>query len=125
VLAPEKHVIVNWVQTHFSRGWASECDISFSNRPISCFVAIKDGQILGFECYDVTFKGFLGPGGVAKEFRNRGIGRALRLRSLYSMLEQGYAYAIVGAGITYARTQFGAIPIQESTPGAYKGILKI
>ena len=40
-LAPEKHIILDWVENNFSKGWKSECDAAFSNNPISCFVAFK------------------------------------------------------------------------------------
>lgn len=38
-LAPEKHHVLQWVTRHFSPAWASECDVAFSNAPLSCFVA--------------------------------------------------------------------------------------
>ena len=38
-LAPEKHKVVAWVRQHFSEHWASEVEVAFSRRPISCFIA--------------------------------------------------------------------------------------
>ena len=35
----EKHLAVAWVAEHFSTGWASECDVAFSNQPTSCLLA--------------------------------------------------------------------------------------
>jgi GNAT superfamily N-acetyltransferase len=121
-MAYEKHLAVNWVRDNFGTRWASECDISFANQPISCFLATRDGQILGFACYDSTCKDFFGPAGVLPAHRERGIGKGLLLVCLSSMREQGYAYAIVGAAGPqefYAKT-VGAIEIPGSTPGVYR-----
>ena len=126
-LAPEKHVVVNWVRQTFSKGWASECEIAFSNHPISCFVAVKNEKVVGFACYDSTCKDFFGPEGVTETVRGCGIGKALLLVCLHAMAEQGYAYAIIGgAGPVefYAKT-VGAIVIEDSKPGIYRGMLGV
>ena len=60
-MAYEKHQVVNWVCEHFSMGWASECDVAFSNQPSSCHIVTKDGAILGFACYDPPVVACLAP----------------------------------------------------------------
>ena len=70
-LAPEKHVVLDWVRTNFNPGWASECDVTFGNKPISSFVAVENGNILGFSCYNATCKDFFGPTGVHESQRSR------------------------------------------------------
>ncbi len=117
----EKHNVVEWVQDSFDRCWASECDVSFSNHPISCFIATKAGKIIGFACYESTCKNFFGPTGVAKIKRGLGIGKALLLSCLHAMAADGYAYAIIGgtgSGDFYAKT-VGAKEIEGSSPGIY------
>lgn len=124
-LAPEKHLVVGWVRQQFSAKWASECEVAFSGHPISCFVAIESGKLVGFACYDATYKGFFGPTGVSEAFRGRGIGKALLLVCLHTMAAQGYGYAIIGGvgpAEFYART-VGAVEIEGSTPGIYRGAL--
>lgn len=124
-ICPEKYAVTGWVQTKFGRGWASECDVSFSNHPVSCFIAIKDRALIGFCCYEATCKGFIGPCGVAQEFRSKGIGRTLLLKSLHAMAQEGHAYAIIGAGINnYFERKIDAIPIPGSSPGIYRDMLK-
>jgi GNAT superfamily N-acetyltransferase len=126
VIAPEKHVVVGWVRDTFKDAWASECEIAFCQGPPSCFVAVADGKPVGFACYDATCKGFFGPTGVDPQFRKRGIGEALLLGTLHAMRSSGYGYAIIGAaGPTewYTRT-VGAIPIADSWPGVYGGMLR-
>lgn len=124
-IAPEKHVVVEWVREHFSDHWASETEVAFARSPISCFVAVVDGQMAGFGCYDATCKGFFGPTGVSETMRGRGLGKALLLACLHAMWHEGYGYAIIG-GIGpaefYTRA-VGAVIIEDSTPGIYGGIL--
>jgi predicted GNAT family acetyltransferase len=126
-IAPDKHRIVQYVKETFSQGWASECDVSFSNHPVSCYIAVKDKKIVGFACYDATAKNFFGPTGVTSDYRGKGIGRALLLKCLLSMREQDYGYAIIGGvelpGEFYVKTA-NAVPIDNSFPGIYGRLIK-
>ena len=121
----EKHLVVEWVRGLFGQGWASECDVAFSNHPISCFIATEQGKILGFACYHSACKNFFGPTGVTETKRGLGAGKALCLSCLHAMAAEGYAYAIIG-GVGpvefYART-VGATTIEGSSPGIYCDLL--
>ncbi|MEW5910594.1 MAG: GNAT family N-acetyltransferase, partial [Thermodesulfobacteriota bacterium] len=46
----EKTPVVSWVRTHFGSSWGDECSVSFRNQPVSCHIALKKGEILGFAC---------------------------------------------------------------------------
>lgn len=125
-LAPEKSVIISWIQGHFHQRWADECDVSFRNVPVSCFVVHREKELLGFACYESTCRGFFGPTGVSEAARSAGIGKALLLASLHAMWNEGHAYAIIGAGggaEDFYRKVAGAVPIEGSAPGIYRGIL--
>ena len=118
----EKHLVIQWIKDNFSEGWASECDIAFSSRPISCFIATENGSVVSFACFDCTCRNFFGPMGVIEYARGRGIGKALLLACLHAMAASGFAYAIVGGvDVTdfYEKT-VGAIPIPGSSPGIYR-----
>jgi len=124
-LAAEKSIVNEWVNKEFGDGWKSEVDVSFSRKPITTFIAIQDNQILGFATYDAAYLNFLGPMGVNKSNRKKGLGKALLFLALNSMKEMGYAYAIIGGvgpAEFYEKT-FNAKIIDGSDPGIYKGIL--
>ncbi len=125
-MAYEKFDVVEWVRNSFGRKWASECDVSFSNNPISCLIATEGGTIIGFACYDSTCKNFFGPMGVSKVNRGIGIGKALLLSCLHTMASNGYAYAIIGAtGPSGFYTEaVDAVIIEGSSPGIYRDPLK-
>lgn len=116
------------MEKNFGKLWASECDVSFSNKPISCFVAYEKvtKEIVGFSCYDTTARGFFGPTGVLEKFRGKGIGKVLLVYCLKDMLNVGYAYAIIGdAGpVEYYKKTVGAEVIEDSSPGIYKDLLQ-
>ncbi|NDI33925.1 GNAT family N-acetyltransferase [Chengkuizengella sediminis] len=125
-LVPDKYTIINYAKNEFYEQWAGECDVAFSNHPVSCFIAVKDKQVIGFACYDVTAKGYFGPTGVSKRYRGLGVGKVLLLKCLLSMREEGYGYAIIGsvaeAAGFYEKT-VNAITIENSSPGVYERLI--
>lgn len=125
-IGPEKHAVLDWVERKYSRAWASECDVALSAHPITCFLAVKERDLVGFACYDATLKGFFGPIGVDRDLRVKGIGRALTLRTLEAMKGAGYGYAVIGwAGpVDFFRKTCGATVIEGSEPGVYKNMVK-
>src|SRR3954470_8243626 len=64
----------DWVAREFSQTWADEVVAGHANKPISVFVAIRAGQVLGFGAYEATCRNFFGPTGVLKDERGKGIG---------------------------------------------------
>lgn len=122
----EKHLVAYWVRSSFDDGWASECEVAFSSHPVSCYVATQTSDIIGFACHDSTCKNFFGPTGVIATRRGLGIGKALLLSCLHSMAAHGYAYAIIGGvgPAAFYTAAVGAIPIDGSSPGIYRDLLK-
>ncbi len=125
-IGPEKQAIVEWAEKKFSRSWASECDVALSSQPVTCFIAIKDKQLIGFACYDATMKGFFGPIGVDESAHKKGLGKALLVRTLEGMRDAGYGYAAIGwAGpVEFFRKTVGATVIEGSEPGVYRNLVK-
>lgn len=129
-LASDKDKLLDYVKTNFSDQWKNECEAAFYHTPVSCFVAIKDQkEIIGFSCYDVSYRNFFGPIGVDERCRGKNIGKELLLAALYAMREEGYAYAIIGWSaekneIFYNKVA-GAVEIPDSFPGVYKNIINV
>ena len=124
-IGPERHLVVDWVKDEFSDAWASETDMAFSNRPVTCFVAVQNQTLIGFACYDATKLGFFGPTGVTEECRGRGTGKALLLACMLDMKLRGYGYAIIGwiGPAEFYQKAVGAIEIPDSTPSIWKNWL--
>ena len=124
-LPPERHVVISWISTHFPGGWASECKSSFARLPVSCFLAVKEKEILGFACYEATARDFFGPLGVREDCRTHKLGSTLTLACLHAMKELGYGYAIIGGGgwTTFYSKFLDVMEIPKSDPGIYAGML--
>ena len=126
-IAPEFEVVVAWVAGRFSPGWASEARVALANRPLSIYVAVQsDAALAGFCAYDTSARGFVGPIGVAESQRRSGLGAALLRACLADMRALGYGYAVAGAvgAPEFFRRVAGAVEIEGSSPGIYRGMLK-
>nr|WP_321411849.1 GNAT family N-acetyltransferase [uncultured Allomuricauda sp.] len=125
-IAPEKSIIVQWVNKHFSKNWADETEAAFSALPINCFIAQREQEILGFACYESTFKNFFGPTGVLQTERGKGIGKILLVKSLLGLRDMGYAYAIIGGvgPASYYEKVVDATIIEKSEKSIYQNLLK-
>lgn len=118
--------VAEFVTAHFATSWADEISVGYANKPTSVWIAIENGEVIGFAAAECTCRGFFGPTGVAPDQRGRGVGRVLLLAALYGLREIGYAYAIIGGvgpADFYARA-VGATLIEGSTPGIYGDGLK-
>ena len=115
-----------FVACHFNEAWADEISVGFARQPVTVFVALRDGRLVGFAAYECTRKNFFGPTGVVEEERGRGLGRALLLASLRGLRESGYAYAIIGGvgPAEFYERAVGATLIPDSSPGVYADPLR-
>lgn len=125
-LPPELHIIQRWVRENFSEYWVGEATVAMSHQPPGCLIAVTDGELVGFACYDATARGFFGPTGVAESQRGKGIGLALLYHALGAMKAQGYAYAIVGGvgPVEFYANAVGAVPIAADKEDIYQGMLR-
>ncbi len=125
-MVPDMYGVLDFVGRTTGIYAKGECTVCFSRQPVSCFVAEKDGEVIGYACYEATMRDFFGPTEVLEEYRGKGVGAALLLRCLHAMRDMGYAYAIIGGvgpSQFYAKV-CGARPIEGSDPGVYKDFMK-
>jgi len=121
----ERHIVASWVEEHFSPKWASEVKVACSRQPVTCYIATKDREILGFACYETTARGFYGPTGVAEAAQGSGLGKALLFKCMEGLKEMGYVYGVIG-GVgprEFYEKVCGATEIVGSDPGIYRDIL--
>lgn len=126
-MAYERELILDWVRQSFGvdgSTWAGECEVALSRVPASCHIATRDGELLGFACFDATARGMFGPTGTDEKARGLGVGAALLVASLAAMREAGYAYAVIG-GVGEHVSGFyqkvvAAVEIADSEPGIYR-----
>lgn len=124
-LACDRTIIRRFLTENFSEGWADEIDSGILRG--GCYVAVKDKKVVGAAGWDGLFRGFFGPIGVKEEMRGTGVGKALLLRCLCSMREDGYRYAIIGwtgPQEFYAKV-CNAVPIPDSIPGSYSNMISL
>lgn len=124
----DKWQVVRFVQQTFNDSWASECDVCFANKPVTCFIAVKDSKdIVGFACYEATFRDYFGPTGVHPDYRGKGLGTILLLHALHGLCELGYGYAVIGGAVDaigfYQKT-VDAVVIPHSVPSIYRDRIK-
>jgi GNAT superfamily N-acetyltransferase len=126
-LSPEAHVVLAWIGRHFGQGWVSEASKGLAQMPVTTWIAVREGKLLGFACHDTTAKGFFGPTGVDEAERGQGIGEALLIATLGGMREAGYGYAVIGdpGPVEFYRKRLDALEIPGSKPGVYAGMLRL
>ncbi len=115
-----------FITEHFGANWADEVAPCYARQPITLYIALCEGKVVGFGAYEATRRNFFGPTGVAESERGKGIGKALLLACMWGFYEMGYAYGIIGgAGPVdfYAKT-VGASVIPDSVPGIYTDLIQ-
>ena len=124
-MAPDKFRILPWVQGLSGVSASGECDVCFSHTPVSAFVATRGATLVGYACYNATAPDFFGPTAVDPDYRGKGVGKALLLRTLQAMRNEGYVYAIIGGvgPVPFYEKTVGAVVIPDSDPGVYEDFL--
>lgn len=124
-MAPDKLRVVDWVKEHSGPSAAGECDVCFAHTPVSCYLATRGAEILGYACYDATAPDFFGPTRVLDSEQGQGhwqgaaaalpacpAGGRVRLRHHWRR----------GAGGLLRKVR-GRPVIPDSTPGIYRDFL--
>ena len=128
-LAPDRSRIIAFSRTCAKDDYSDEVQAAFSNNPVTCYIATREKEIIGFACYEATARNFFGPMAVLESERKKPIGTAQLMKSMESMQEMGYAYAIIGwpakSAIDFYKKCVDAIMIDEKSSGVYKRMIEI
>jgi GNAT superfamily N-acetyltransferase len=93
----DRDLATTWVRERWSPPWLFETELAFAAPQPTIMLALRDGEVGGFACWDVSgLWGTFGPTGTAEELRGQGLGKALLLACFAAMRAQGYARAEIG-----------------------------
>lgn len=111
-LVPDRSKIIAFARTCAKDDYSDEVRAAFSNNPVTCYIATREKELIGFACYEATARNFFGSMAV-----------------LESMRELGYAYAIIGwptkSAVSFYKKCVDAIMIDEKSSGVYKRMIEI
>ncbi|WP_432984563.1 GNAT family N-acetyltransferase [Dactylosporangium sp. CA-233914] len=85
-----------WVRSIWGDGWAWEVEQSLDRTGAGCYVAVRDGEILGFAAYGANRPSWFGPMGTAPVAEGTGVGRVLLRRCLDDQRAAGHTTAQIG-----------------------------
>jgi mycothiol synthase len=86
-----------WVREHFGELWVWEARAALAATQPAVFLVVRGAQIGGFACHSVSgLPGTFGPTGTDPALRGAGLGKALLLRCLADLQEQGFAEVEIG-----------------------------
>ncbi len=85
-----------WVRGIWGDGWAWEVGQSLDRDGAGCWVAVRDGEILGFAAYGANRPSWFGPMGTAPAAEGLGVGRVLLRRCLADQLAGGHRTVQIG-----------------------------
>ena len=127
-LPPDKSKIEEFSRTCADEDYSAEVSVALARTPADCYIATKDKELVGFACFETTAKNFFGPMAVREDCRGKGIGKALLLRSLISMREMCYAYAVIGwpakSAVPFYEKCVKALLIEETSHGLYRQMIQ-
>lgn len=126
-MAPDMYRVLDFIERNSTLSAKGEATVAFSHQPVTLFIATYYDEIVGYACYEATFRSFFGPLRVRDEWQRKGIGRILLVKALEGLRDMGYVYGIIGfvGPVDFYRRTVGAVEIPDSTPGGYRDMLSL
>lgn len=118
VTQDDKEIVREFVLTNFYERWAKTVEYGLNIDDIPIYIALIDNNIVGFAGYNISKqrKGYFGPLGVLKCYRDRKIGQALLNSCLRNIKKLGFKTCIIGnaSSIEFYQKACGATVITNS-----------
>lgn len=94
----DKDEVREFVLKKFYERWAKTIDYGLELEDIPIYIALRDNNIVGFAGYNISRqrKGYFGPLGVLRAYRDQKIGEALLNACLIDMKQLGFETCIIG-----------------------------
>lgn len=126
-MIPDMYRVLEFVEKNSGLSAKGEAAVCFTNKPVTCFIATRYDEILGYSCCEATARDYFGPTHVLDSERGKSIGKALLIRALEALKDMGYVYAIIGGAGPFGFYEkcVKAVKIENSTPGFYKDMLSL
>ncbi len=126
-VTPDMYRVLDFIEKNSTLSAKGEATVAFSHQPVTLYIATYYDEIVGYACYEATFRSFFGPLRVRDDWQKKGIGRLLLIKALEGLRDMGYIYGVIGfvgpAG--FYRKTVGAVEIPGSTPGGYRDMLSL
>jgi N-acetylglutamate synthase-like GNAT family acetyltransferase len=108
----DKEMLREFVMENFYERWAKTVDYGLTLDDIPIYIALINSNIVGFAGYNISKKrkGYFGPLGVLKAYRDKKIGQSLLNICLIDMKKLGFKTCIIGNA--------GSIEFYEKACGA-------
>ena len=71
-----------WMGETWGAAWQDEVELTLRREPVSCFVALKHDDLIGFAAYDTNRRGWFGPMGTTPRSQGKGVGELLLRKCL-------------------------------------------
>ncbi len=124
-VTPDMYRVLDFIEKYSTLSAKGEATVAFSHQPVTLYIASYYDEIVGYACYEATFRSYFGPLRVKDEWQKKGIGRLLLIKALMGLRDMGYIYGVIGfvGPVDFYRTTVGAVEIPNSTPGGYRDML--
>lgn len=126
-ITPDMYRVLEFIEKNSGLSAKGEATVCFSHQPVTLYIATYYDKIVGYACYEATFRSFFGPTCVLDEYQGKKIGKLLLVKALEGLRDMGYIYAAIGCvgPVEFYKKCVGAIEIPNSTPGGYKDFLAL
>lgn len=57
-LAPDRSKIIAFARTCAKNDYSDEVRVAFSNNSVTCYIATRERELIGFACYEATARNF-------------------------------------------------------------------